>query len=188
MAANASFDIVTAEPEDAIVLGAVNVVAAGTSPVIPGPNPAGAFRFTAPGDQKSYNGGGHNSVLVCVGHGAACFLSGHYTWADYKQAFAHQEPFQGTKNSVYLLACSLAAQNLNRFQDFCRSVKAAYPDPCVVWAPANPVNAYDHLGDWVQIRNAVDKSTAEAATMDLLAVLATIPNATVKSITVVEFD
>ncbi len=141
------YDIVTLEPEDPVVMTAVNAIRTGQG-AIPGPN--GNYRFIVPGDVHVEGNGGVNShVLVVVAHGNANSLSGRPTWAQYRGDVGHGAVNWGNKTHVYIAACSVAQGGGQAFLhgNIANEVAAFFPN-ATVWASSSNVSANTQNGDW----------------------------------------
>ena len=140
------YDIVTLEPEDAVVMTAVDAIVQGAG-AIPGPN--GNYQFYASGSTEAVGDGGRAStVLVVVGHGGANSLSGRSTWKEYREDVGSSVPW-AEKTRVYLAACSTAGGNGASFLhgNIAQEVKAAFPN-AKVWASSSSVSSRTQSGDW----------------------------------------
>ncbi|WP_020476486.1 hypothetical protein [Zavarzinella formosa] len=140
------YDIVTLEPEDKVVMAAVNAIIAGNG-AIPGPN--GNYRFIAPGGTKvAGDGGAKNAVLVVVAHGSPDTLSSCKTWPLYKSDVTEAVDWAG-KTTVFLAACSTAGTDGGKFLhgNIANQVKADFPK-ATVWASDCDVTAGTQAGNW----------------------------------------
>jgi len=140
------YDIVTLEPEDPVVMNAVNAIIKGTG-AIPGPN--GNYRFIAGNAVHVEGDGGANSqVLVVVAHGNANSLSGYSSWADFRNSVSVNVDW-ANKTTVYLAACSTAGEDGAQFLhgNIANEVKAAFPN-ATVWASSSNVGSGTQSGDW----------------------------------------
>jgi hypothetical protein len=140
------YDIVTTEPEDRVVMIAVNAIVRGEG-AIPGPN--GNYRFVVPGDIKvEGDGGTNNSTLVVVAHGSAQSLGGRQTWRSFRETLGDNISWTDAKK-VYLAACSTAGEDPSRFLhgSIAAEVKAAFP-LATVWASSTNVDSRTQSGDW----------------------------------------
>lgn len=140
------FDIVTLEPEDAIVMTAINAIVNGKGAI---PSPSGNYRLVVPGDlQVEGDGGTGSKVLVVVAHGSVNSLSGYPTWAAFRDEVGNRVPWT-EKTTVYLAACSNAGEDGTQFLhgSIANEVKAAFPG-ATVWASSSDVSADTQSGDW----------------------------------------
>ena len=141
------YDIVTLEPEDPVVMTAVNAIRNGQG-AIPGPN--GNYRFIVPGNVYVEGDGGVNShVLVVVAHGNANSLSGRPTWDQFRIDVGHGAVNWGNKTHVYIAACSTAQGGGQAFLhgNIANEVNAFFPN-ATVWASDSDVDAHTQNGDW----------------------------------------
>lgn len=145
------FDIVTIEPEDAVVKKAVSTVQTGNDIVSA---PAEGYRYTALSTTLTKgDGGAAKKVLVVIGHAGADTLSGESTWSNYvKKVTATVDPgWRDDKTSVFLVACSTAATGTKFVHgNIATEVKAQFPN-ATVWASSTAVSATDLSGDWEKI-------------------------------------
>jgi hypothetical protein len=140
------YDLVTLEPEDRVVMTAVNAIVGGQG-AIPGPN--GNYRFFAVNDVVvEGDGGAASHTLVVVAHGSDNKLSGHRTWAAYRQAVQGAVDWSNA-NRVYLAACSVGGDNGNAFVhgNIANEVKSSFPN-ATVWASKSNVSSRTQSGDW----------------------------------------
>lgn len=143
------FDIVTLEPEDGVVMSAINAIVDGQGAI---PGPKRNYRLVVPGALRvEGNGGTGSSVLVVVGHASANVLSGCKSWAAFRQDVGDVVPW-AEKTSVYLAACSTAGDDGRQFLhgNIANEVKAAFPN-ATVWASSSNVSAGTQSGDWQKL-------------------------------------
>jgi hypothetical protein len=140
------YDIVTTEPEDRVVIIAVNSIVNGEG-AIPGPD--GNYRFAVPGSMRvEGDGGTKSSTLVVVAHASAKSLGGQQTWRSFREALGADIRWADV-TKVYLAACSTAGEDPSRFLhgSIAAEVKAAFPH-ATVWASSTNVGSRTQSGDW----------------------------------------
>ncbi len=144
------YDIVTLEPDDTVVMDAVNAIIAGKG-AIPGPN--GNYQFIAPNDKYRKGDGGRKSqVLVVVAHANPDSLSGCRSWAEFQESVGRDAVEWAQKTTVYLAACSTANEDGTKFLygNIAREVKKAFPN-ATVWASSSNVGSKTQSGDWQKL-------------------------------------
>lgn len=143
------YDIVTLEPEDAVVKTAINAIVKGQG-AIPGPD--GNYRFIARNAVLvEGDGGADSAVLVVVGHGDTNRLSGCKTWSEFKGYLGGDIDWQ-EKGIVFLAACATAQEGGLQFLhgNIANDIKKNFPH-ATVWASASNVSASTQQGDWQKL-------------------------------------
>lgn len=144
------FDIITIEPDDSVVMAAVNTITQGKAVIA---QPKDGFRVFARDAVHVEGKGGSSNILIIVGHASADSLSGSKTWQGFaQQVTATADPnWNADKSSVFIAACSTAGSGTKfGYGNFANEIKAAFPH-AVVWASKTAVYATDLSGDWVQV-------------------------------------
>ena len=140
------YDIVTLEPDDKIVMAAVNAIVKGEGAI---PGPKGNYRFIARNGLYIEGDGGNScAVLVVVGHGNADSISGCDTWSELKQRVGGDIDWKG-KQTVYIVACSTYGEDGSKFLhgNIASEIKQDFPN-ATVWASASAVSSSTQSGDW----------------------------------------
>lgn len=143
------YDIVTLEPEDPVVMVAVNAIIAGKGAIA---SPNGNYRLFAPGDKRvEGDGGAARHTLVVVAHGNANKLSGKNSWAAFREEVGETVDWSNV-DTVYLAACSAAGENGRAFLtgNIANEVKRAFPR-ATVWASSSNVSNVTQSGDWQKL-------------------------------------
>lgn len=145
------YDIITTTPDDKTVMNAVNSIIKGGGVI---PSPGGNYVFSTPNaSQQEGNGGTGGHTLVIVGHGSAGSLSGCKDWSTYKSEFSGRDISWNSKTTVYIVACSTAAEGGSdyfNYQNFASTVKKDFPN-ATVWASKGNVGSISKNGDWEKI-------------------------------------
>lgn len=144
------YDILTLEPEDKVVIRAVNALIAGRTTLT---HPAGNYRLLTPGGTHVEGDGGSGvEILVIVGHGSADALSGCASWPKYREHFEDEVDWDH-KSVVYLAACSLSGDGGRAFEHghFAAGVRKGFPRRVTVWASSTAVRGGDLTGDWEKL-------------------------------------
>jgi hypothetical protein len=139
------FYIVTTEPEDRVVMNAVNAIRDGEG-AIPGPN--GNYKFVVPSATNTTGDGGTgSSTLVIVGHASADSLSGYTTWREYREDIGDRVDWD-EPTRVYIAACSTAGEGSKFLHgSIAREIAKAFPK-ATVWASSTNVSSRTLAGDW----------------------------------------
>lgn len=153
------YDILTLEPDDKVVMVAVNSIIKGGGFV---PKPPGNYQFWARNAMKKKGDGGSTSdTAVIVGHANANSISDCKNWSQFQENFTEVD--WGKKTKVYLVACSTNGEG-NKFVygNIATEIKSNLPN-AIVWASTSPVYADDQSGDW-HLLSSVSKSFAVTMT------------------------
>ncbi|MGI4764933.1 MAG: hypothetical protein ACRYGP_07685 [Janthinobacterium lividum] len=145
------FDIVTLEPNNAIVMIAVNAIVHGEEGLLPKPN--GNYRFFAgsTAEHTEGDGGSQQHVVAFVGHGDVNSISGHKKFIEYLGDCNPKVEWKQAK-SVYLVACSTSADDGAAFLHGSIAKDAATRlSPATVWASPKAVTAKTLSGDWEKV-------------------------------------
>lgn len=138
--------VVTTEPEDPVVMVAVNAIVKGEG-AIPGPN--GGYKLVVPGSVHTEGDGGVGSAtLVIVAHASTTKIGGCRTWAEYRGKFSDAVDWREPRQ-VYVAACSTAGEDPSRFVhgSIAGEIKAAFRW-ATVWASRTAVSSRTQSGDW----------------------------------------
>lgn len=145
------FDIVTLEPEDPIVMSAVNGIVGGQEG--PLPSPGKNYRlYLGSASSKEGDGGTAKHVVAIVGHGAANVISGHGTFKSYLADCSGEIDWKNA-TSIYLVACSTSASDGRAFLTghIAQEVADTFPK-AAVWASPTAVTAKNQAGDWDKVK------------------------------------
>ncbi|NVD96660.1 hypothetical protein [Massilia sp. BJB1822] len=143
------FDIVTLEPDDAVVAKAIDTIIKVANHTVNAPSDG--YRYIA-GNTVTVegDGGSQSNVLVIVGHAGADSLSSKKTWKSYMQAVtaAVDPDWRVGKKSVFLVACSTAGEGTKfGYGNMATEIKEWF-STATVWAASDPVSAKDLSATW----------------------------------------
>lgn len=143
------YDIVTLEPEDPVVMTAINAIVNNKACIAA---PEGGFRFFAVNAKRAEGDGGANKhVLVVVGHGGLNSLSGYPSWAAFRDSAPDGVDWAGAAQ-VYIAACSTLGDGKQfLYGSIAREIKADFPD-AQVWVSTSNVSGKTLRGDWQMLQ------------------------------------
>lgn len=144
------FDIITIEPDDSVVMAALNTIIQGKAVIA---QPSDGYRVFARNALHVEGKGGSSDILIILGHASPDSLSGCKTWTGFAEQVtaSASPPWNEGKTSVFIAACSTAGRGTKFiYGNFASEVKKAFPK-ATVWASKTAVYANDLSGDWVKV-------------------------------------